>query len=142
MVSGAPILLLWYFERPKFNLEEMFPGARAIQFANPLLKKCVVENEEDCLPDATALLAEVDQVLSIIDNNADRIDSEVERRCKVCGIGNYKITVDRNPNDTRNFGFNAVGDRSFKIFTCNHCGNVQLFAFGGGRNPSAWQDNK
>jgi len=139
MVSKTAILQLWYFDRPQFNLEKMFPDTPAIKLANSLFEKCIVEDEENCLPDANAFLAEVDQVLFIIDNRADRLDLKIERRCKVCGIGNYKLTVDRDTTDTRNFGFDPAGTRSLKIFVCNHCGNVQLFAFSGDRNPIAWQ---
>jgi hypothetical protein len=141
MVSGSPILRLWYFDKPEFNLEKKFPKARFIRLANPLLKKCIVEEEQDSLDDATELLEEIDNVLYIIDNNADIISSKLERSCKVCGIGNYELIVDRSGTATGNFGISPRGSRSFKIFTCNHCGNVQLFAFGDRQDPIAWHEN-
>lgn len=139
MVSKVPILQLWYFEIPKFNLEQMFPDAPYVNLVNVLFKKCIVEYEKDCLPNATALLEEVDKTLSIIDKNADLIGENIERPCKVCGIGDYEQIVDRNDLDgLEDFGFNRVSDQSFKILTCNHCGHVQLFSFRGRKTPPAW----
>ncbi len=117
MVSGLPMLRLWYYDEPEFNVEARFPRGRAIQWANPLFNRCIVEHEKDCLPDASTLLAEVDQVLSLIDNNAHRLDPNVKRRCKVCGVGSYQLIGDRSLNETTRFGLQPVGDRTLKIFT-------------------------
>jgi serine/threonine protein kinase len=141
MVSRIPILRLWYFDRRQFNLEEMFPGAPSIKLANPLLRKCIVEDEEDCLADARTLLEEVDRLLTIIDRNADLIGENVVQPCKVCGIGDYRLIVNRKDvTRLRNFGINAVSGQSFKIFTCSHCGHVRLFSFRDKETPSAWAD--
>ena len=140
MVANIPTLRLWYYDRSEFDLERLFPESPSIKLANPLFEKCIVENEEDCLPSATELLEEVDKVLNIIDINAEQFDISDNKPCKVCGIGNYELIVDRNNTDARNFGIQPAGTRTFKIFTCDHCGNVRLFTFSGGQNPSAWQE--
>ena len=119
MVSDTPILQLWYFDKPHFNLEKKFPSTPSIRLANQLFKKCIVENEEDCLKNAMALLREVDNVLSIIDMNADVIGDRVTRTCKVCGIGRYRLVVNQDVTQTRNFGLSPRGESSFKIFICN-----------------------
>jgi len=138
MVSGKSILQLWYFDRDRFNVERLFPDSRNIKFANSLFKKCIVEEEKDCMPDAVALLEEIDRIISIIEFNADPIDLDIKRPCKVCGIGKYELVVDDDSIETRNFGFNPAGARKMKIFVCSHCGNVQLF-FYQGKLPPAWQ---
>jgi len=138
MISDTPILQFWYFDRPKFNLKKQFPNTPSISWANKLFKKCIVENEKDCLNDATALLKEIDNVLSVIDINADVIGDGVRRVCNVCGIGNYKLFINEERYQTENFGLRPQGEQSFKIFICNNCGNVQLFAFDGKKNPPAW----
>ena len=141
MVSGLPLLRGWYFndpDYPMFNVEKLFPGSNAIMLANPFFQKCIVEKEKDCIADAGALLVEVDRTLCIIENNGELLADDVERRCKVCGIGHYGLVVNRVGTATRNFGFQPGGSRSFKIFTCDHCGHVQLFAFGGRQDPPAW----
>jgi serine/threonine protein kinase len=143
MVSGSPVLPLWYFDTEKFDLEKMFPKRPYIKYANLLFKKCVVQYEKDCLRDATALLEEVDRVLAIMDANADFIGfgSRIERSCKVCGIGHYKLIIDRNIQQMQSFGIDPQGSPwRMKNFTCDHCGHVQLFAFGN-EEPRAWKIN-
>ncbi|MFH1922238.1 MAG: protein kinase [Planctomycetota bacterium] len=127
MVSGDPFLRLWYFSHPEFNLEVKSPNGPSIQFANQLLAKCVVEDERKCLPDAEALLAEIDKVLLIIQRGGDLLGEEIERPCRVCGVGDYKVLSD---NEIDNSPFRRpAGQRGLKVFTCNHCGHVQLFLF-------------
>jgi len=139
MVSGLPVLRLWYFNNDRFNLEKIFPKSLCIQFANELFKKCIVEHEKDCLPNATALLEEVDKILSIINYNADLLDPQIERRCKVCGIGNYRLDIDFNDQEKIfTFGLRSPYYK-MKMFLCDHCGNVQLFAFDNRKDmPPAW----
>ena len=67
MVSGRPVLNLWYFDRPENDLSGMFPDSPSSGLANQLLEKCVVENEEECLPSAVELLREVDIVLRAVE---------------------------------------------------------------------------
>ncbi len=112
----------------------------SVRFVNQLLGKCIVEEERDCLEDANELLYEIDKILSLIENHADIISSAIQRRCKVCGIGNYDLVVNRNVTAAHNFGISPSGTRSFKIFTCSHCGHVQLFAFGNNQDPVAWDE--
>lgn len=138
MVSGKSILPLWYFERPQHNVEEMFPACNYMKLANQLFTKCIVENERDCLRDAGVLLEQIDTLARIIDVGADPIGTNIERRCKVCGIGKYMLVVDDDPVGSRNFGITAAGSRKMKIFTCNHCGHVQLFSYEG-EPPAAWE---
>ncbi len=139
MISNVPILRLWYYEQTQFDLEEMFPNSPHIEFAKELFKKCIVEHERDCLPNAVALLKVIDQVLSMIDMHADLIGDNIIRLCKVCGIGHYILIVNKGLAATRNFGFSPTsGGPHFKVFTCTHCGNVQLFACEREKDPPAW----
>jgi len=138
LISGQPKLLLWYFDKSQNNVENLYPEGSFIKLANPLFRKCIVEDEHNCLSDASELLKEVDKVLSVIENHADLIDLNVKRKCKVCGIGNYELRVNENIADVHNFGFSAVGNRKWRIFTCSYCGNVQLFSYEG-QAPQAWQ---
>jgi serine/threonine protein kinase len=143
MTSGQPILRLWYFKEEEFNIEKMFPESRAIQFANQLFEKCIVEKEKDCLPDAGALLQEIDKAIGLIESGADRINLTVKRKCKVCGIGEYNLVADENqPGILHNFGFNLVNN-AMKVFACTNCGNVQLFSYSReAPPPPAWRKPK
>jgi len=139
MVSKNPILPLWYFDRPENNLEQMFPKDQTMKFANELFKNCIVEHESDCLPDAEALLNEVDQTIYKVGISADSIGDDDDRPCKICGIGKYEIFADVDDHSgITNFGLNLVGQRKFKIFTCNYCGNVQIFTFNNENSLLAW----
>jgi len=140
MVSGQSVLQLWWFEKPKFNVEQLYPDDKFIKFANPLFEKCIVAEEDNCLPDASALLEEVDKTLAAIESDADKIDLKIKRKCKVCGLGGYELLVDGNRAGTNNFGLTPAGIRQFKVFTCSNCGNVQLFSYEG-EPPIAWQNN-
>jgi serine/threonine protein kinase len=143
MVSGK-ILPHMYFndpEYPSFNLEKIFPDTKFINLVNLLLRKCIVKSEKECLPDATALLEEVDKLLIMIDNNADWSDPTTPKlQCKVCNIGNYieRAYTDFSKGDVKEFGLNP-GDHLMKIYTCSYCGNVQLFAKNPGKKiPDIW----
>jgi serine/threonine protein kinase len=139
MISGRPILRLWYVDKEQFNLEKMFPRNKFMSMANRLLKKCVVEEEKDCLLDAKALLEEVDRVLSLVENNAELLDAQIERQCKVCGVGKYTLRIDRDSNQIQNFGIRPTVGNSFKVFTCDHCGHFELFLFEEKKGtPPAW----
>ena len=122
MVSGSPHLPLWHYDQPEFNLETKFPNRHSVRLANYLFSKCIVESEEDCLPDATALLEKVDEVLSLIDSHADVVDPKVKLQCKVCGRGNY------HESDAGSYVMKSVGKRVLKISICDYCGHVQWFA--------------
>ena len=122
MVSGSLDLPLWHYDQKEFNLEMKFPHRHSIRLANYLLSHCIVEFEKDCLPDAMALLKKVDEVLSLIDSQADVIDSKIRRQCKVCGRGNY------DESDATSYFAKPAGRRVMKMWVCDHCGNVQLFA--------------
>jgi len=74
MVSGKPVLQLWYFDRDRFNVERLFPQSPTIKFANPLFAKCIVEGEESCIPDAGLLLQEIDRIVSRIQLSAERTE--------------------------------------------------------------------
>jgi serine/threonine protein kinase len=141
MISDIPVLRLWYFKDPEFDLEQMFPTAPYIELANELFKKCLVERENACLPDAGALLQEVDGLLSLVEHNAEGLHPGRKRRCRVCGRGDYEWVTDGNRVEMFDFGLRPEdGDRFFKILVCRHCGNVQLFAFRDNKIPPAWSE--
>ncbi len=130
MISDIPVLPYWYFDHDEYNLEKKFPHVPYIYMANLLFEKCIVEHESDCIPNATKLLAEIDKILSVIDAKADLIDQKIERVCKVCGVGKYILYIDTDSTQEkiREFGISSYAGDKFKIFTCNHCGHLQLFS--------------
>ena len=140
MVSGS-VLNLWYYDDKEFDLEEKFPTAPHIKLANPLFSKCIVEKEEHCLSNAGALLKEVDQTLEIIERGADLIGTSVERKCKVCGLGTYRLFAERgDTNGMDRFGLRRTSSGQFKIYVCERCGHAQLFQFEPDQDRGVWSD--
>ncbi|MDP2607230.1 MAG: protein kinase [Deltaproteobacteria bacterium] len=141
MLSGRSLLRLWYLHRDEYELEKMFPNDESIKWARVILDKCIVEHEDECKLSAPNLLDLVDEVLHAVKRHAQVVREGVERNCTVCGIGHYQRIVNENPTDLRNFGLHAVGNSTFKIFTCSHCGHVQMFHFGNRNSkPMAWKN--
>ncbi len=138
MVSGKPFLRLWYWNQSDFNLEELFPQAPFIRFARGLLSRCVVEHEKACMPDANELLAEVDEMLQVIERNGDILRDDVQRPCRVCGRGNYVFfpngMIDNSPFRK------PAGGQVLKMFTCDQCGHVQVFLMPDRTLLPAWRD--
>lgn len=143
MISGQPILQLWYYDKPSNDLETRFPDQPEMALVNDLLSKCVVEDESNCLSDASELLKEVDNTLNRIRVGAGILSSSVKRGCPVCGLGSYSMAVDRNITAAGNFGIQGRGMQTFRIFACDMCGHVQLFSCPNGPEadpPTAWAD--
>jgi serine/threonine protein kinase len=138
MISGLPVLRLWYFKEPDFNLENLFPASPSMKLVNKLFEKCIVERENNCIPNASDLLNEIDYTIEMLEKNYDLIDNAIQRKCKVCGNGTYELKVDRDPKGGENYGFETRGGRTYKVFACNNCGHIQLFLFGDNKDPVAW----
>ncbi len=80
MISGKGNLQLWYYDRGQFNLETLFPENHLMKLVNKVLAKCVIEEEETCLLNASQLLSEVNNCMSLV--------------CQKCGKGSYDMLPD------------------------------------------------
>ena len=141
MISGLPVLTAWYFndtDYPDLNVLNRFSKRKYIELVNPLLERCVVERERDCLPNALALLKEVDHVIDSIQRNPHPTPFETVRLCIVCGVGEYQRVEGRSLDEMRNFGLDPAGAGRFLVYSCPHCGHTQLFYSGRGQPPPAW----
>lgn len=141
MISGKSFLNLWFFRKDEYDLVQQYPDQAEMRLINDLLGKCIVQEEEDCLPSADALLRKIDFLIPMLEQGADLLSKNVTRRCKVCGDGRYVLVTDGGVDQTNNFGLNVVGEQRFKIFTCVYCGHVQLFSQKGDVDPPAWKDS-
>lgn len=140
MISGKPVLPLWYHKDPAFDLVQQFPKAPHIELVDRLLSKCIVEREEDCVSSAGELLIHINDTLTIIDSDAGLVGPKVQRKCRVCGLGRYALYADREDTAGKgNFGLQG-GPVEFKIFVCDNCGHSQLFAFQRGLDLQAWKE--
>ena len=135
MISGQPILRLWYYKDSEFNIESMYPDDPRMPLVNQLFEKCIVERQHECLPDASTLLETIDSTLNNLALVKDHKISE-SGLCRACGLGQYRTIVHENNAETQNFGLSPAGTRKFHIAACEHCGNVDLFFHGGGFKPT------
>ncbi len=140
MVAGGGKVPLHYIHKPKFELEKMFPEDENILWARLILDKCVVEEEENCLPNAGALLSEVDRVLGALRRRGQVISDNVARVCRVCGLGQYA----KYPASDRRVELMSLGVKPgikpsplFQMYTCDHCGHAELFYLPSSESPPA-----
>lgn len=144
MLSGKHILPLWYWKRPEWNIEQLFPKDPKVKHASLIFEKSIVEEEKDCLETASELLEVVDKTLLMVSKEILLHGQQVVSACVACGQGTYRIATDMRGADVRNFGLNPAGAQAFKILSCDHCGHIQLFSFRGGPEnpPPAWKGTK
>lgn len=138
MISGRPKLQLWYYHRDENNLELMFPE-NGMHLVNTLLAKCIVENEIDCLSNASEMLKEIDKILRILESNADILNDSIKRSCRVCGLGKYEKIARDDGSDLRRLGLSVESGTNYKIYACDNCGHVEFFYIKDGAVPEAWQ---
>jgi hypothetical protein len=106
MIAGRSRLNLWYFEKaatrsvPANNLELLFPEDPGMKVVNGLLKKCVVEHQEQCLTSASDLLSEVDRAISFVVGVGRKPDDGSAWLCTVCGKGYYQDERTRKESRT------------------------------------------
>lgn len=136
MVSGRPKFNLWYFDDDENDLRKMFPDEHAVQFVHEILRKCVVEKEDETkLYDARELLEEVDTTIAALSNGCQVPGRTATMRCRFCGIGTYEqfdsfpIVGNRGPGHERNY------------FVCGYCGHLESFIWPTGRTPPAWVES-
>ena len=128
MISGMPKLQLWYFDKPTNNLMTLFPEKPEMEIVNELLGECIVEDEENCMIDASNLLSKLDHALTRIEEKRYTLSLKKIRPCMVCAAGTYEVITDRNQVAAGNFGIQARGSQAFRIYSCIECGHVQLFS--------------
>lgn len=136
MVDGHAVLPREYHKRPEyeFDLTKTFPGDPHMHMINALLDKCVVEQADQCLPEAQELLIWVDEALGVITRGGQLLRDGVPRPCQVCGKGSYQtVSLRENPNDRAlgirfwTIGGSGVATVPVRPLACDYCGHVQLF---------------
>lgn len=154
MLSGKEMLPLWYFAKPNYDLRKLFPNsAAAMQVINDrILAACVVENEEDCLPDAVQLLIRVDEAIDAIRRDRQALGDTM--RCQVCAPGRYTLLYPGDqtlrvfvlpPKPPEEHGIseqqlvNRRNGLTVRSFRCDHCGNLALFHVPEGEPLPGWK---
>lgn len=135
MTSGAPKLLLWYFDREENDVRRRFPDEYGMQYIHKILKKCIAENENDMtVANASDLLRDIDGAISALAKGCQIPSKSRSMNCRFCGLGEYKSDLEYN------IFSNARGAYDRSVFICNECGHMEVFAWlHGGRRPPAWE---
>ena len=136
MVSGRPKFPLWYFDRPPHDLRQTFPDEPAVDFVHELLKKCVVESENEIkLRDAGELLGEIDTAITAVSYGRQLPGRNAKMRCQFCGLGTYE----------KSESFEIVGNlhtaSKRTYYLCDHCGHLESFIWGPNKPPPAWEES-
>ena len=138
MVSGRPKFPLWYFDRSGHDLRQIFPDEPAVYFVHELLKKCVVESENEMkLRDAGELLGEIDTAMASVSSGKQLPGRNAKMRCQFCGVGTYKET--RNVDIVGNLSKSADGTYYGTYYLCNHCGHLESFYRWRNQPAPAWE---
>ena len=96
-----------------------------MEHANRLLDLMITADPEDRrgVENITILARRAE---NLIRKEFNPISRSIPQPCLYCGQGTYRLRVDNSTN-VHNFGFQAIGDADWRIFTCNACGHVQAF---------------
>ena len=132
MVSCRPKFPLWYFDRPEHDLRQMFPDEPAVDFVHELLKKCVVESENEIkLRDAGELLGEIDTAIASVSCGRQLPGRNAKMRCRFCGLGIYK---EAERWDIVGNGGSPTQRQTY--YLCDYCGHLESFILGRNNPPA------
>ena len=136
MVSCRPKFPLWYFDRRGNDLRQMFPDEPAVDFVHELLRKCVVESENDIkLRDAGELLGEIGATIAAVSSGRQLPGRNATMRCQFCGVGTYE----KSESYPIVGNLSTTAERTY--YLCDHCGHLASFIWGLNNPPPAWKES-
>ena len=136
MVSCRPKFPLWYFDRRGNDLRQMFPDEPAVDFVHELLRKCVVESENDIkLRDAGELLGEIDAAIAAVSSGRQLPGRNATMLCQFCGVGTYE----KSESYPIVGNLSTTAERTY--YLCDHCGHLASFIWGRNNPPPAWKES-
>lgn len=130
MMSGRTKMRLWYFDDDEFNLTRQFPDDERMLWINRLLQGSIRERQAQVWASAHEFLEQIDDIHTRLRRGGQVMQRGVQRWCRVCGLGQYKILIDADgeaySQALQSFGLHPTGVR-FRIFACDHCNHLELF---------------
>lgn len=134
MVAGHAVLPREYHKHPEyeFNLTKTFPNDPNMHMINAILDKCVVEQADQCLPNAQELLGWTDEALGVIIRGGQLLREGVPRPCRICGKGFYRpVVFPQVPNALPGLRLWLSGSEIVSLpvspLACDYCGNLEFF---------------
>jgi hypothetical protein len=119
------------FDEPRWDLVVQTKND-AMTHVNVLLSKTVVYDAAGRLPDATAVLAEVDRIIPLVKGSYRLISKTGGQLCTFCGEGHYQLIVDGDPSG-RGKSYASVFEvgnytgHDWRVLSCTACGHLQYF---------------
>ncbi len=128
MLTGRLKLPREYHNRQPYDVKALFPTDSDMPFIDAIVKKCVVEEPEQCLPSATELLSVVDVQLGILERGGHAVGDGVPRHCRVCSKGQYHRVVNPNVTAKTVLTLSIAGmPMQLAMFICDNCSHVEFF---------------
>lgn len=136
MVSGRPKFPLWYFDSEEDDLRQMFPNEPAVQYVHEIIRKCVVQFENQTrLHHAGELLKEVDTTIAAVSSGCQLPGWSAKLRCRFCGTGTYE------KSRSHAIAGHLPTEYERNYFVCDHCGHADLFVWPLGKPPPVWNES-
>ena len=119
-----------------YRIGQQDEGNPAFELINEQLDRTITASPAQRIPNAQALLYEVDALIEVIRNGGHAISVHVPQRCIFCAKGAYKIVVnalEANTQAERNKAQSNLGwaapqpNARWLIMACDQCGNIQTF---------------
>jgi serine/threonine protein kinase len=134
MVAGHAVLPREYHKHPEyeFDLTKIFPNDPHMHMVNAILDKCVVEQTDQCLPNAEELLRWTDEAFGVIVRGGQLMREGVPRPCRICGKGFYRpVVFPQVPNALPGLRLWLSGSEIVSLpvspLACDYCGNLEFF---------------
>jgi len=126
MVTGKLKLPREYHQKPTYSVRALFPMDPRMAAIDAIIKRCVVEEPEQCFPSAIELFALVNAQIDSLERG---IDAEDSQHCRICGKGQYrKAVLDNNVVGKPVITLSMAGKPiDVSMFVCDVCRHVQFF---------------
>jgi serine/threonine protein kinase len=146
MVTGRLRLQREYIGLPANNVTVLFNDDPAMHMVDRILRRCVVEREEDCKTSAAELVQMVSALIQTLDRGGQLLHAGVPRPCRVCGSGHYQsgefpASIPQMPKEGPvglQFWIHGSDRTTVSVFpyVCDNCGHVAFFTRGAARPGS------
>ena len=129
MVTGRLKLPREYHDKPAYDVKTQFSNDPKIDAVSTIIKKCVVEEPDQCLASAVELLAVVDEQIEILGQGDQALANGEPGHCLVCGKGQYrKAELEAGVVGKSVVSLSMAGQPiEVSMFTCDFCHHVQFF---------------
>ncbi len=128
MIAGEDGFPAWDFDHRDNDLRVRFPDDPAIDVIHPILKRCIVRDEQDCLNTADDLMILIRDAIKHLQKVVERPSEGRTWKCRMCGEGKY---VKNKYRYYQQYGPDEQGKilsaDAVHRYSCDHCGHIEFF---------------